>query len=278
MDANAALTVTGLAAASIASGGSARFANVQLQRNNVTYSSANGYFTVPVTDWYTVRAQVFGSFTGNPRMILSNATDVVDIASGITATTATGPETGATLDCTVQLTAGKSYYIKIFGGPYTYYTGDTFNMLQVQRVAQYSASQPVGFGKSNSNEFGLVAPRRGQYSLSTTCSLAGWSAIRAVGIYYQDQDGNHRLKFNINGTFTSTTHTSSIVTIAGVTFKNGIVQAVAGYTGGASPGAVIQAYANSNDGTIRLLTASGTGVASLFASGDVELESKPSWA
>jgi hypothetical protein len=146
------------------------------------------------------------------------------------------------------------------------------------RVRKAKASAPVGFGKADSSSFGLVGPRRGQYSLTVTSSLSGFSTVRAVGIYYQDQDGNHRLKFNINGTFTSTTYTSSNTTVSGVTFKNGPSQSISAMTGGSSPGSIIQAYANSNASTLTLLTTSGTSVSSITLSGDVELESKPSWA
>jgi len=139
-------------------------------------------------------------------------------------------------------------------------------------------SSPVGYGKANSTEFGLVAPRRGQQTLTVTSSLTGWVTTRAVGIYYQDQDGNHRLKFNIAGSFSSTTYTTSTTTISGVTFKNGNLQAVMGFTTGGSPGAMLQSYTNSNASTIVLLTASGTTITGLCLSGDVELESRPSWA
>jgi len=174
-----------------------------------------------------------------------------------------------------------------FGNAGAYSTSATYEAVgqawssetsQKWRVRKAKASSPVGFGKSNSTEFGLVAPRRGQQTLTVTSSLTGWVTTRAVGIYYQDQDGNHRLKFNIAGSFSSTTYTTSTTTISGVTFKNGNLQAVMGFTTGGSPGAMLQSYTNSNASTIVLLTASGTTITGLCLSGDVELESRPSWA
>jgi hypothetical protein len=148
------------------------------------------------------------------------------------------------------------------------------------RVRKAKAGAAVGFGMANSNESGLIKPRKGQTALTVTSSAAGWSTIRAVGIYYQDQDGNHRLKFNLAGSFTSKTFTSDSVTISGVTFKNvaSFFQPVSAMTTGSTPGSVQQAYANPNSSNINLLTSSGTSISGMQFSGDVELESKPSWA
>jgi hypothetical protein len=113
-----------------------------------------------------------------------------------------------------------------------------------------------------------------------TSSAAGWATTRAIGVYYQDQDGNHRLKFNIAGTFTSTTITSITTTITGVTFKNitNFNQACAAFINSASPNPVQQCYTNPNASTIGLGVASTANTNGCAISGDVELESKPSWA
>jgi hypothetical protein len=142
------------------------------------------------------------------------------------------------------------------------------------RVRKAKASSPVGYGKSNSNEFGLVAPRRGQQSLTVTSSVA-FTSYRAVGIYYQDQDGNHRLKFNIVGAVAGGARTGTTLTITGVTFKNasGYNQSVAGHTDSAAVYARVTANAN----TITVAHASAT-TTEYGCSGDVELESRPSWA
>lgn len=147
------------------------------------------------------------------------------------------------------------------------------------RLVKARPSAPVGFEMANSNESGLVKPRKGQYSLTVTSSQAGWSTTRAVGVYYQDQDGNHRLKFNINGDHTSATVTSVTLTITGLTFKNvsGYVQACSGFYKNATS-IIPRAYASPNTSTIILDSASAGGTTGVFVSGDVELESRPSWA
>lgn len=148
------------------------------------------------------------------------------------------------------------------------------------RVRKAKATYPAGIPLANSTYRGFVAPRKGQTSLTVTSTAAGWSTIRAVGIYYQDQDGNHRLKFNLTGSFTSKTFTSDTFTIAGVTFKNvsTFFQGCAGATGGTNPGAVSQCITTPNTSNITLATSSGTGITVAIISGDVELESKPTWA
>ncbi|HEY9661989.1 MAG TPA: hypothetical protein V6C65_26330, partial [Allocoleopsis sp.] len=132
----------------------------------------------------------------------------------------------------------------------------------------------AGFANASSNANGLVAPRKGQYNLQFSSTPAGWSLTRAVGLYYQDQDGSHRLKFNIVASVTSGTGLQA--TITGVTFKN-----IANYnpacaalsTSSSNPAA---GYCLANTGTVGVNTA--TNQTAFCISGDVELESKPTWA
>lgn len=132
--------------------------------------------------------------------------------------------------------------------------------------------------RASSANDGSVAPRKGQAQMTVTSTLAGWSAVRSSGIYYQDQDGAHRLKFNIYGTMTAAAHTTSTFSFANVTFKAGILQACsAGLAGGTVP-APTNVFANASTGNIVFNTGTGASNTSAFLSGDVELESKPTWA
>jgi hypothetical protein len=99
--------------------------------------------------------------------------------------------------------------------------------------------------------------------------------VRGVFIPYKTSDGSWRLRFNLNMTF-SPAVSAPTVTIAGVTFKN-----VSGYAPPVvcnTPGANVQGQAgvSPNSGSIGSGTAST--VSSWGLSGDVELESKPTWA
>jgi hypothetical protein len=140
------------------------------------------------------------------------------------------------------------------------------------RVRKSSAGAAVGFGKATSVSTGLVAPRKGQYSLTVTGT--GWTTTRAVGIYYQDQDGVPRFKFNLKGTMASSSRTGVTLTFSGVTFKNGYEQAGAGNTNNGLP---IGVQMQSNASTCVLNHASQTTDYYIVA-GDVELESIPTWA
>jgi hypothetical protein len=144
------------------------------------------------------------------------------------------------------------------------------------RVRKANPSSPVGFGLASSTASGLVQPRKGQYSLTVSSSVA-FSSYNAVGVYYQDQDGNHRLKFNISGIVASGARTGTTLTITGVTFKNrtSYYQACAAFNDAAN--GACAAYANLNAATITVNHASAT-TAFYGVSGDVELDSKPSWA
>lgn len=147
------------------------------------------------------------------------------------------------------------------------------------RVVFADTPAAVGFGKANSSETGLVAPRKGQTSLTVTGSMAGWSTVRAVGIYYQDQDGNHRMKFNLSGTYTGKTlNGGDTIAIAGVTFKNlaNFEQPCSSFNNGTNPGSY--AFTSPGTGTVTVSAVNSTSSSRLGLSGDVELESKPTWA
>jgi hypothetical protein len=149
------------------------------------------------------------------------------------------------------------------------------------RIVVANPSAPVGFSKAGvATGFGLMAPAKGQYPLTVTSSASGWSTTRAVGIYYQDQDGNHRLKFNVRGTFSSTTLTDINFGLAGVTFKNvaGYNQACSGFLSAGGLGNFQQCYAAPNTDDVFLSYTSSTTATAASISGDVELESAPTWA
>jgi hypothetical protein len=128
------------------------------------------------------------------------------------------------------------------------------------------------FANASSTTTGLVAPRKGQYSLTVTSSLGSWSTARAIGLYYQDQDGNHRMKFNISGTCTA--GTVNELTLSGVTFKSGYQQACSVIAIGTAP---YYGSAQAVGGTGRV-DCFGTSSGTWSVSGDVELNSKPTWA
>lgn len=147
------------------------------------------------------------------------------------------------------------------------------------RLRKAKASSPVGFGKADSTSFGLVAPRRGPLVVTSAnqatyfSSLpSGFSMTRGVFIYYQDQDLNHRLKFNLVGSMTSATSASFTWASTAVVYKSGLEQAVTAWSGtsgswstGRVTGSVMNYYVASASTYVSL-------------SGDVELESKPTWA
>jgi hypothetical protein len=146
------------------------------------------------------------------------------------------------------------------------------------RVVFANDPRAVGFGLASSSDSGLVRPRRGQQPLTVTGT--NWATARAVGIYYQDQDGNHRLKFNIAGTLSSTT-TAFTGTIDGVTFKNvaNFTQAIACSLGeaGVASRATLDNYVNPGASTFTVAPTTGN-FNRIRVSGDVELESRPTWA
>ena len=112
-----------------------------------------------------------------------------------------------------------------------------------------------------------------QYNLTVTGDNS-WSTNKAVGIPYKTKDGTWRLIFNIEGNFSSTT--SLTITLTGVSFAttSGVGQAAACMDAGYNTGGTACCNSGSSSITFRMQTASTTG----STSGDVELNSMPTWA
>jgi hypothetical protein len=110
-----------------------------------------------------------------------------------------------------------------------------------------------------------------QYDLTVTGT--NWTTTRAVGLPYKDINGVWRLKFNISGTVSSATDELTL-TISGITFKTGLYQAVLATLGSTSKHAEGFTTSGTSTYTIRV---SAT-MSSFFMYGDVELDSKPTWA
>ena len=108
----------------------------------------------------------------------------------------------------------------------------------------------------------------------TVTPPTGGANTRSVFMPYQTLDGTWRLKFNIACSMTLST--VGTIAIAGVTFKNvsNYFQAVAACpTNGAAFGS---GSVSPNTNTITFTLSGNT--AAIYISGDVELDSKPTWA
>ena len=144
------------------------------------------------------------------------------------------------------------------------------------KVTKARSGIPVSFGQVTSSESGLAPPQTTQQDLTVTGT--GWTTTRAVGLAYKDFDGNWRLKFNICGTVSSSTRTTYSVQISGITTKNvsSYFQAI---TGDALSSSATHSSSSmsANGNTCSVTHASATTTTYAF-SGDVELDSKPTWA
>jgi len=93
-----------------------------------------------------------------------------------------------------------------------------------------------------------------------------WSTTRAVGKFWKTINGAYVMQISVVGLVTGTPG-SVTLSIAGVTFVNGVNQACAVYSSTDA-----RARVNSNSGNLYV---SGTSLANIYVSGIVDLESKP---
>ncbi len=119
-----------------------------------------------------------------------------------------------------------------------------------------------------------------QYSSPGDFTLSGGNDVLLLGwaVPYQTSDGAWRLIFNFGVSFASGTRTTETITISGVTFKNTatLEQAINMFSN-ATTAAIHKASAIVNTGQMTIYHASVT-TARYYVSGDVLLESKPTWA
>ena len=145
------------------------------------------------------------------------------------------------------------------------------------RLRKSSAGAAVGFGVVNSVSTGLVTPMSAQTALTLTASTPTATIVRAVGIAYTDIGGIWRLRFNASWTVASASRALASVTFSGVTFKN-VANFSQAFSASTSAGGIATVgYCTVNTGTINVEHATATTTA-YYVSGDVELESKPTWA
>ena len=98
---------------------------------------------------------------------------------------------------------------------------------------------------------------------------AGFSVDYAEAIAYRDSDNNYRLKFNTR--YTQNSNTNADFSISGISFTNGAaIDAMSGTS--------ITTYAWSRtEGPSSILVRFQGGETAVFASGDIPLDSKPTW-
>jgi hypothetical protein len=113
---------------------------------------------------------------------------------------------------------------------------------------------------------------------TVTSAQAGFVVVGASFVPYQMQANEWRLRFNVVTTFTAVSTTTASIAVNGVTARNvaNYSQAVAGYPTSSS-GSVTTASIAPNTGTITMLKGAGA-YSGLICSGDIELDSKPTWA
>lgn len=116
-----------------------------------------------------------------------------------------------------------------------------------------------------------------KYSSDTTDRVSGtnWTTTRCSLRPYKTADGSWFLKFNISGTVDPAVSTIDLA-VAGVTFKNvsGARNAIDVATN--SQTAVCTGYSEVNTSNLSIGVSSGTR-GTWYMSGDVELDSKPTW-
>jgi hypothetical protein len=168
------------------------------------------------------------------------------------------------------------------------------------RVRKSSAGAAVGFGivssssagllpASNSNLEDATATRLGlkQYLHGTTynggiaptvtSAQGGFTVARAAFVPYQTQDGAWRLRFNMYYAFTSATVTTVTASVNGVTFKNVSFYSQPISIAPSATANITNGYVSPNTANIIASVTSSTQTG-FGLSGDVELDSKPTWA
>jgi len=131
---------------------------------------------------------------------------------------------------------------------------------------------PTSMSDALATKLGLKTYYHGTtYNGGIAPTVSGITPGRASFVPYQVQDGGWRLRFNIEGSMSSSS--TATATINGVVFHASYTQAVV--TQGGGP---VQGTASTNGGGASIGAAFSSAVTGVRLSGDVELASKPTWA
>lgn len=165
-------------------------------------------------------------------------------------------------------TAYKWRVRKVSGGAAVGFPIAPANITLIDSTDNYSGNTKLGFMQyvHGTTYNGGVAP---------TISVTNLSSVSfSAFIPYQMSDGTWRLRFNF-GCVVSVAASVFTVTINGVTFKSGAEQAIVA-TSSTAAAYILETHTNSNAATMYI--SFSTTVTSPKISGDVILNSKPTWA
>ena len=205
-----------------------------------------------LTKWFLVLGAGAGSITIDGSQVVSG-----------TVVAARLPTAGAAAAGIVSTTA------QTFGGAKTFQDGLVFasSSLSDSQATLMGLKQYLHGTTYNSG----IAP-------TVTSAQAGFSVVRAVFVPYQMQDGAWRLRFNLVATFTSASISTITVSVNGITNKNVVNFSQAISTMFQGNNNIGRGFANENTSSFRADLPSAITAAGLNFSGDVELNSKPTWA
>jgi hypothetical protein len=110
--------------------------------------------------------------------------------------------------------------------------------------------------------------------ISPTVTGTNWSTVRAIFVPYQMADSTWRAKFNVQGNFSVATAGTSL-SVTGLTVKSATNQAIAVFH---SDGVDTWVKGQANGSANTLSVYAGATRTSYCFSGDIELNSKPTWA
>jgi hypothetical protein len=162
---------------------------------------------------------------------------------------------------------------KVSGGAAVGFPIAPANITLLDTTDNYSGNTKLGLMQYRhgfaGGYFGGIAP-------TVTCPQAGFTVLRAVFVPYQMADGVWRLKFNLQGDFTSATVQTITVSVNGILMSTSYTQSISAIYGGNSTG--LKSYALINSNQLQTTTTASLTANGVCLSGDVELSAKPTWA
>jgi hypothetical protein len=162
---------------------------------------------------------------------------------------------------------------KVSGGAAVGFPIAPANITLLDTTDNYSGNTKLGLMQYRhgfaGGYFGGIAP-------TVTCPQAGFTVLRAVFVPYQMADGIWRLKFNLQGDFTSASVQTITVSVNGILMSASYTQSISAIYGGNSTG--LKSYALINSNQLQTTTTASITANGVCLSGDVELAAKPTWA
>lgn len=232
------------------------------------YDNTTGIWTCPADGEYRIDAQVrLDSMTAGNNLALEIRKNNIVEAQTFTVNDSSGRAVQP-ITTTLRLVKGNDIRITLnYGGATGTITGQLlYNWFSIERVPDYSAGQPVGFGVATESRPGLISSEGELTDITGQCSISAGSNVTSAGVLNYVRYYRIGKLITVSFQIASTTYTNNN-TLSDIRLTLPTFLSRTSTTSGAFPGAQFQSTIQPRVRAGTILTDAGTGTNSWLIRG-----------